>query len=217
MDTNTTASLVVPQRQIHIMDAADSIITNKEALTKVLEGLSTEDRATVEQAIAAGPDIEAATVATDEAASKTQPGPVLNVVHQGSLIILTIFLPVGFFFLLQGFGAVPMANNLKEVLGDTNIVFVLFGLNMILGTLGMYGMFGTTRFGVNCSTVSVMFLISMFLIAMLRHHQLDMPIQPPLLLFIVAVARLCSGPPSTRNTYRVCQPCIKMFVSVPNE
>lgn len=198
------------------MDAGDSIITNKEALTKVLKDLSAEDRATVEQAIAAGPDIEAATAAaTDEAAAKTQPGPVLNVVHQGSLIFLTIFLPAGFFFLLQGFGAVPMTQNLKDVLGDANIVFVLFGLNMILGTLGMYGMFGTTRFGVNCSTVSVMFIISMLLIAMLRHHQLDMPIQPPLLPFVVAVARLCSGPPATRNTHRVCQPCSKMFVSVP--
>jgi len=198
------------------MHAGDSIITVKDTLTKVLEALSAEDRATVEQAIAAGPDIEAApAAATDDAAAKTQPGPVLNVVHQGSLIFLTIFLPVGFFFLLQGFGAVPMAHGLTDVLGDSNIVFVLFGLNQILGTLGMYGMFGITRFGVNCSTVSVMFLVGMLLIAMLRHHQLGITIMPPLLIMLVAVARLCSGPPATRNTHRVCQPCSKMFVSVP--
>jgi len=198
------------------MDAGDSNITNKEALTKVLEGLSAEDRATVEQAIAAGPDIEAApAAATDEAAANTQPGPVLNVVHQGSLIFLTIFLPAGCFFLLQGFGAVPMVDGLKEVLGDANIVFVLFGLNMILGTLGMYGMFGSTRFGVNCSTVSVMFIIGMLLIAMLRHFQLGLTIMPPLLIMVVAVARLCSGPPATRNTHRVCRPCSKMFSRSP--
>jgi len=191
------------------MDAG-AIVPNKEEVAKALEGLSAEDRATVERAIAAG-----SAAATDGAAASTQhPGPVLNAVHQGSLIFLTIFLPAGFFFLLQGFGAVPMADNLKDILGDSNGVFVLFGLNMILGTLGMYGLFGTTRFGVHCSTVAQMFIVGMLLIAMLRHHQVGVTIMPPLLIMLVALARLFSGPPATRNTHRVCRACSKMFVSV---
>ena len=108
-----------------------------------------------------------------------------------------------------------MVDNLKHVLGESNIVFVLFGLNMIFGTLGSYGVFGTTRFGTNLSTVSTMFLVGMFLCAILRHHQIGQTIVPPLLIMLVAVAHLFSGPPATRNTHRVCQPCSKMFVSVP--
>ena len=196
------------------MDAGDS---NKEAeaLSKVLEGLSAKDRAIVEQAIAAVTADQDTAAAIDEAAVTTQPGKVLNLVHKGSLIFITLFFPVGLFFLLQGFGAVPMVDNLKHVLGESNIVFVLFGLNMIFGTLGSYGIFGTTRFGTNLSTVSTMFLVGMFLCAILRHHQIGQTIVPPLLIMLVAVAHLFSGPPATRNTHRVCQPCSKMFVSVP--
>jgi len=196
-----------------IMDAGDS--NKEEALTKVLEGLSAKDRATVEQAIAAVTADQDTAAAIDEAAVTTQPGKVLNFVHKGSLIFITLFFPVGLFFLFQGFGAVPMVDNLKHVLGESNIVFVLFGLNMIFGTLGSYGVFGTTRFGTNLSTVSTMFLVGMFLCAILRHHQIGQTIVPPLLIMLVAVAHLFSGPPATRNTHRVCQPCSKMFVSVP--
>jgi len=195
------------------MDAGDS--NKEEALTKVLEGLSAKDRATVEQAIAAVTADQDTAAVIDEAAVTTQPGKVLNLVHKGSLIFITLFFPVGLFFLLQGFGAVPMVDNLKHVLGESNIVFVLFGLNMIFGTLGSYGVFGTTRFGTNLSTVSTMFLVGMFLCAILRHHQIGQTIVPPLLIMLVAVAHLFSGPPATRNTHRVCQPCSKMFVSVP--
>ena len=179
------------------MDTGAPTITSKEALTKVLDALSAEDRATVEQAIAAR--------------AVTEPGPVLNVVHTGSLIFLTIFFPVGLFFLLMGIGAVPRPDPLFRVLGD-KVVFVVFGLNMIFGVAGSYGVFGTTKFGTNLSTVSTMFLMGMYLCAMLRHHQIGETILPPLLFALVAVARLCSGPPATRDTHSVCKPCSKMCV-----
>ena len=191
------------------MDTGASMITSKEALTKVLEALSAEDRATVEQAIAAGPDSEAARAVTE-------PGPVLNVVHKGSLRVLTLFFPVGLFFLLMGLGAVPRPDNLIHVLGESKGVFFLFGLTMIFGTVGSYGVFGTTKFGTNLSTVSTMFLTSMFLCAMLRHHQIGETILPPLLFALVAVARLCSGPPATKEsaaTHFVCKPCAARCLS----
>ena len=186
------------------MDTGAFANASKEALTKVLEALSAEDRATVEQAIAAGPDTEAARAVTE-------PGPVLNAVHKGSLIILTIFFPVGLFFLLMGIGAVPRPDPLFRVLGD-KVVFVVFGLNMIFGVSGSYGVFGTTRFGTNLSTVSTMFLLGMYLCAMLRHQQIGETVLPPLMFVLVAVARLCSGPPATRDTHSVCKPCSKMCV-----
>ena len=186
------------------MDTGASTITSKEALTKVLEALSAEDRATVEQAIATGPDIEAA------ARAVTEPGPVLNVVHKGSLIVLTIFFPVGLAFLLMGLGAVPRPDQLILVLGESQVVFFIFGLNMIFGVAGSYGVFGTTKFARNLSTISTMFLISMFLCAMLRHHQIGETVLPPLLFVLVAVAHLCSGPPATRDTHSVCKPCSKI-------
>jgi len=186
-------------------DAGASTIASREALTKVLEALSAEDRATVEQAISAGPDIEAARAVTE-------PGPVLNVVHKGSLIVLTIFFPAGLFFFLMALGAVAMPDGLIHVLGESKVVFFLFGLNMIFGVAGSYGVFGTTKFGTSLSTVSTMFLMSMFLCATLRHHQIGETILPPLLFALVAVARLFSGPPATRDTHRVCKPCSKMFV-----
>jgi len=186
-------------------------MTSKEALTKVLQGLSAEDRATVEQAIS---DIEAASAtAAGEVAVKTEPGVVLNVVHKGSLIFLSIFVPVGLYFLLMGVGAVPMSENLTHILGEYQIVFFLFGLNMIFGVLGSYGMFGTTKFGTNISTVSMMFLIAMFMIAMLRHLQTDTTVIPPFLVALVGVCHLCSGPPATRETHVVCKPCLEISCS----
>ena len=185
-----------------ILDTDASTITSG-ALTKVLEALSVEDRATVEQAIAAGPDSEAARAVTE-------PGPVLNVVHKGSLIVLTIFFPVGLAFLLMGLGAVPRPDQLILVLGESQVVFFIFGLNMIFGVAGSYGVFGTTKFGRSLSTILTMFLISMFLCAMLRHHQIGETILPPLLFVLVAVAHLCSGPPATRDTHSVCKPCSKI-------
>ena len=180
------------------MDTGAPTITSKEALTKVLDALSAEDRATVEQAIAAR--------------AVTEPGPVLNVVHKGSLILLTIFIPASLLFFLFAVGAVPIPDTLIHVLGESRVVFFLFGLNMILGGAGSYGVFGTTKFGTNLSTVSTMFLIGMLLCAILRHHQIGETILPPLLIALVAVARLCSGPPATRDTHSVCKPCSKMCV-----
>merc|ERR1711865_19078 len=177
-------------------DTGASTIASNEALTKVLEALSAEDRATVEQAMVAR--------------AVTEPGPVLNVVHKGSLIILSIFIPASLLFFLFALGAVPIPDTLIHVLGESRVVFFLFGLNMIFGVAGSYGVFGTTKFGTNLSTVATMCLIGMFMCAALRHHQIDTPIFPPLVLALVAVARLCSGPPATRDTHRVCKPCSRL-------